>query len=91
VGITNNSGITQHFVLFGRVEETQMRFTNRASAGNASILIAGNGSSVHFFNRSTAGSATMLSDGGEASYSFSTPPLPVVRSSTSNLLELATS
>jgi hypothetical protein len=63
VGITNNSGITQHFAVRDpNFEGTQMRFTNSASAGNASI-VTGTAGSINFFNRSTAGSATINSDG----------------------------
>jgi autotransporter-associated beta strand protein len=60
--ITNNSGITQRFVLDApNFEGTQMRFTNSASAGNASIDMF-EGGSMNFFNRSTAGNARILLD-----------------------------
>ena len=67
-GITNNSGITQRFVLES-AEETQMRFTSSASAGNATINMAGSGL-INFFNRSTAGSATIADDNGGGSVQF---------------------
>jgi autotransporter-associated beta strand protein len=60
-GITNNSGITQSFRLFGSSDErAEMLFTNSASAGNSRIVIEGG--SMEFFDRSTAGSATIFTD-----------------------------
>jgi autotransporter-associated beta strand protein len=57
-GITNNSGIAQSFFFN---EETQMLFTNSASAGNATIFHGDSSYALQFSDRSTAGSATIQS------------------------------
>jgi autotransporter-associated beta strand protein len=70
VGITNNSGITQSFFLSGSDEPGRsMQFSNRSSAGSATIF-ADTFSSIDFFNRSTAGSATVNWTGIGASVQF---------------------
>jgi len=68
-GITNNSGITQRFVIENPngIGKTGMRFTNGASAGNVRIDMFGSATGVNFFNHSTAGNA-LLNFGDKANF-----------------------
>jgi autotransporter-associated beta strand protein len=62
-GITNNSGVTQNFLIDSNLfEGGQMLFTHSASAGNANIYNFGG--SLQFSNRSTAGSSNIVDDQG---------------------------
>ena len=54
VGITNNSGVTQSFIV-GNLKGGQIHFTNSASAASARIYCVDDLSSMQFSNRSSAG------------------------------------
>jgi autotransporter-associated beta strand protein len=66
VGITNNSGIIQSFIVRGFPEGGQMHFTNSTSAGNARIFLESG--SLQFSNRSSAASASIDVSVGEVSF-----------------------
>src|SRR5439155_9413697 len=70
VGIANNSGIAQNFVVVGE-EGSAMTFTNNATAGSLSVFTiqAGGGAEVNggvleFFGNSTAVDGTFINEGG---------------------------
>jgi autotransporter-associated beta strand protein len=64
VGITNNSGRTQGFVIASdpSFHIGTLLFSNSATAGS-NISIFNEGGSINFFNRSSAGSASIENDG----------------------------
>jgi autotransporter-associated beta strand protein len=64
VGITNNSGKTQHFVIAGDVYQKAgtLVFSNSATAGNNVSIF--NQGFLQFSNRSTAGSSSILNEAG---------------------------
>jgi len=73
VGITNNSGITQHFVTTtgpGFPNFGVIFFLNSATAGSKTAFTnSGNGhglAQTGFFNNSSAGNSTFLNEGGQA-------------------------
>jgi len=71
-GITNNSGVTQNFVVredFGGGGNGVIRFTNSATAGDLTVFTAnprpvefGSSGEIAFFDTSTAGSATLIAN-----------------------------
>jgi autotransporter-associated beta strand protein len=70
VGITNNSGITQNFVIEDFGEAATMIFKNSATAGDQTVFtLASNpccGSMfVEFHDTSTAGNATLIANSGD--------------------------
>ena len=68
-GITNNSGVTQNFVLNNALEAIPMLFNGNASAGTATnFTVNDNFSTVglEFQDRSSAGNATITVSGGPA-------------------------
>ena len=72
VGITNNSGTTQHFVtaVNGTGNRGQIIFTNSASAGSLTTFVNSgataypSGGGTFFYDSSTANSATINNNGG---------------------------
>jgi fibronectin-binding autotransporter adhesin len=74
-GITNNSGVTQHFAsaVDGSGNRGVINFTNSATAGaqtaftnNGATVNGANGGSTQFNNSSTAGNGTFTTNGGTA-------------------------
>ena len=67
-GITNNSGITQNFV----IPNFEIFFFNKATAGNRTVFTMSNdvfqSGSVAFVNESTAGTASFIMLGGAANH-----------------------
>ncbi|PYL70918.1 MAG: hypothetical protein DMF26_20630 [Verrucomicrobia bacterium] len=65
VGITNNSGITQHFVTdVGTEDLGVIQFTNSSTAGDLTVFTNNNSGSTEFFDSSSAGSGTFNNNGG---------------------------
>jgi len=63
VGIANNSGITQSFVLLNVEEHTFLQFTNNATAGNLTSFTTGQVlNNIEFHDTSTAGGATLIAN-----------------------------
>jgi hypothetical protein len=72
VGVTNNSGITQNFVIASDpsgFNPGTLLFSNSATAGS-NVSIFNNGCTINFFNRSTAGNATIINDSGSLGMNF---------------------
>jgi autotransporter-associated beta strand protein len=70
VGITNNSGRTQHFVTLDDASGNvgTIVFSHHATAGS-NVSISNDGGSTNFFNRSTAGNARLF-NGFDGSINF---------------------
>jgi hypothetical protein len=68
-GVTNNSGITQHFFLSSGDFAGGMRFTHSATAADARIVM-GQATIITFLNRSSAGSSTISSAEIDTSVNF---------------------
>jgi autotransporter-associated beta strand protein len=68
VGITNNSGITQNFVVADSGEAATMIFKNSATAGDQTVFTLASGCCgsmfTEFHDTSTAGNATLIANSG---------------------------
>jgi autotransporter-associated beta strand protein len=62
LGIMNNSGIEQHFVVDSPGYRGLLRFTNSSTAGSLTTFT--NNSYIDFFDTSTAGDGTFIINGG---------------------------
>jgi autotransporter-associated beta strand protein len=64
VGITNNSGITQNFVIEDFGNAATMIFKNSATAGDQTVFTTLASNSTEFHDTSTAGNATLIANSG---------------------------
>jgi autotransporter-associated beta strand protein len=64
VGITNNSGITQNFVIEDFGNAATMIFKNSATAGDQTVFTTLASNFTEFHDTSTAGNATLIANGG---------------------------
>ena len=76
VGVTNNSGLTQNFVVGGSgTNGAAIEFSNSATAGNNTVFTSkgaakegDNVGAIEFLDSASAGSSTIITEGGTASF-----------------------